>query len=149
MAKSDSNIKIGSRFKEIREDNKLTQKEMARHLDISEPTYARYERGVAEPTYTTIVTTCNNFNVNANWFIHGNGPKRVEDAMKSLDNDIHIDDVFMNAIKEELKKIGEEEKIQLPEEKQVSLMCILYEYFTEKKSGIDSKVVKRYIKIFA
>lgn len=61
---------IHLRFKEVRQNNGLTQAEMAEKLGMKQPAWARLENGgVPDPRSSTIVDICTTFNVDANWLL--------------------------------------------------------------------------------
>lgn len=48
---------------ELRKLNKLTQRDVARHLGISQPSYTRYENGKSEPTIENLIKLADLFDV--------------------------------------------------------------------------------------
>lgn len=50
-------------LKELREKNKLTQKEVAEKVNISQRAYAFYETGDREPSIDTLIKIANLYNV--------------------------------------------------------------------------------------
>lgn len=64
-------MKFNERIKLLREEQKLTQQDMASILDISKSTYVKYERGEREPRYGTLVALAQYFDVSID-FILGN-----------------------------------------------------------------------------
>lgn len=48
---------------ELRKLNKLTQRDVARHLGISQPSYTRYESGKSEPTIENLIKLADLFDV--------------------------------------------------------------------------------------
>lgn len=53
----------------LREDNDLTQVQMAEVLGTSQTMYARYERGANEMPIHHLVTLCEFYNVSADYFL--------------------------------------------------------------------------------
>ena len=53
----------------LREDNDLTQTEVAEILGTSQTMYARYERGANEMPIHRLVTLCKYYNVSADFFL--------------------------------------------------------------------------------
>ena len=53
----------------IREDNDLTQAQIATILGTSQTMYARYERGANEMPIRHLVTLCTFYNVSADYFL--------------------------------------------------------------------------------
>lgn len=57
----------------LREDNDLTQTEVAKYLGTSQTMYARYERGANEIPVRHLVSLCRLYNVSADYLL-GTGP---------------------------------------------------------------------------
>ena len=53
----------------LREDNDLTQAQVAQVLGTSQTMYARYERGANEMPLRHLVTLCKFYNVSADYFL--------------------------------------------------------------------------------
>ena len=53
----------------LREDNDLTQKQIAEILKTSQTMYARYERGANELPIRHLVTLCKFYNVSADYLL--------------------------------------------------------------------------------
>ena len=53
----------------IREDNDLTQSQIASVLGTSQTMYARYERGANEMPIRHLITLCKFYNVSADYFL--------------------------------------------------------------------------------
>ena len=53
----------------LREDNDLTQVQIAQVLGTSQTMYARYERGANEMPIRHLVTLCKFYNVSADYFL--------------------------------------------------------------------------------
>ena len=54
---------------ELRKLYKYTQKFMAQLLKISQPSYARYENGTAEPSQDTLITLADIFDVSIDYLL--------------------------------------------------------------------------------
>ena len=57
------------RLIEQRKLNKLTQTDVARYLNITQPSYIRYENGKAEPTYENLVRLADLFDVSVDYLL--------------------------------------------------------------------------------
>lgn len=57
------------RLQEQRELFKYTQREMAEKLDISQPSYIRYENGTSEPTQENLVKIADIFDVSVDYLL--------------------------------------------------------------------------------
>lgn len=60
----------------LREDNDLTQTQIASVLGTSQTMYARYERGANEMPIHHLVTLCRFYNVSADYFLDTAPDKR-------------------------------------------------------------------------
>ena len=67
--------KLMSRLRGLREDNDLTQEQVAQVLGTSQTMYARYERGANEIPVRHLVTLCKLYNVSADYLLD-TGPDR-------------------------------------------------------------------------
>ena len=57
------------KLKGLREDNDLTQTQVANVLGTSQTMYARYERGANELPIRHLITLCNFYNVSADYLL--------------------------------------------------------------------------------
>lgn len=72
------------KLKGLREDNDLTQAQVAEVLGTSQTMYARYERGANEMPIRHLITLCKFYNVSADYLL-GTAPnpkQRMKKAMK-------------------------------------------------------------------
>jgi len=60
---------IQEKLRGLREDNDLTQDQVARVLGTSQTMYARYERGANELPIRHLITICRLYNVSADFFL--------------------------------------------------------------------------------
>lgn len=68
-------LTLVEKLRNIREDNDLTQTQIADYLGTSQTMYARYERGANEIPVRHLVTLCKLYNVSADCFL-GTAPDR-------------------------------------------------------------------------
>ena len=62
-------ILLGKRLKELREERKLTQKELANILNINSVTYLRYEKAQREPPLSVIADIANFYDVSVDYLL--------------------------------------------------------------------------------
>ena len=60
---------IQEKLRGLREDNDLTQSQVAEILGTSQTMYARYERGTNELPIRHLVTLCRLYNISADFFL--------------------------------------------------------------------------------
>lgn len=60
---------FGIRFKELREEKKLSQLEISKYLNVSQSAVAKWEKFKTEPTATAIVTCANFFGVSTDYLL--------------------------------------------------------------------------------
>jgi transcriptional regulator with XRE-family HTH domain len=60
---------ISCKIKELRKENGLTQKQLAKILNISETGFASWEQGLSEPNTDNIINLCQIFNVSADYLL--------------------------------------------------------------------------------
>ena len=60
---------IQEKLRGLREDNDLTQSQVAQILGTSQTMYARYERGANELPIRPLVTLCRLYNISADFFL--------------------------------------------------------------------------------
>ena len=61
---------IQEKIRGLREDNDLTQSQVAQILGTSQTMYARYERGANELPIRHLVTLCRLYNISADFFLN-------------------------------------------------------------------------------
>lgn len=60
---------IGSRIKQLRLENNLTQKQFASLFALYDSTISQYENGKRVPEYEIIIKIADNFNVSVDWLL--------------------------------------------------------------------------------
>lgn len=63
-------------MRDLREDNDLTQKEIAYYLGTSQTMYARYERGANELPVRHLIALCEYYNISADYLLGFTTKKR-------------------------------------------------------------------------
>ena len=61
---------IQEKLRGLREDNDLTQSQVAQILCTSQTMYARYERGANELPIRHLITLCRLYNISADFFLN-------------------------------------------------------------------------------
>ncbi|MCE5272852.1 helix-turn-helix domain-containing protein [bacterium] len=64
---------LGDRIRKVRRESRLSQKVFSKLCGVSPLTLMRYESGSRGPDARFLVRLCENFNVNANWMLAGQG----------------------------------------------------------------------------
>lgn len=62
-------------IRDLREDNDLTQTQVADYLGTSQTMYARYERGANEMPIRHLIKLCDLYNVSADYILGRNNDK--------------------------------------------------------------------------
>ena len=60
---------LQEKIRGLREDNDLTQAQVAQYLGTSQTMYARYERGANELPLRHLITLCRLYNLSADYFL--------------------------------------------------------------------------------
>jgi len=64
---------LNERIKEIRKEKKLSQKEFAKNINLSQNHLSSIENNVRSTTERIINDICKTYNVNKNWLLTGEG----------------------------------------------------------------------------
>lgn len=104
---------MNERLKEIRKELRLTQKEFAKKLGITDSGISRLEKGQNQLTDQMIRSICREFNVNYSWLVSGTGDMFVEVPQTSIDElctQYGLDDLDRVLILEYLKMSADARK---------------------------------------
>lgn len=71
---------VMEKFRDLREDNDLTQEEVAKHLGTSQTMYARYEREANELPVRHLRVLCQLYNVSADYILDIKKDKKRENG---------------------------------------------------------------------
>ncbi|MCO8193738.1 helix-turn-helix domain-containing protein [Anaerofustis sp. NSJ-163] len=86
---------IGDRLKNLRKENKLTQKDMAEKLGIHPNTISMYEKGNRNIPSTMIKKISDTFNVSTDYLLRGE-EKKGKQEFSSLDETLLNDENYLN-----------------------------------------------------
>lgn len=62
---------VGKRISQLRRDRNMTQKELAKALNVSPSAIGMYEQGRRQPSTELIVSICRLFSVSTQWLLTG------------------------------------------------------------------------------
>ncbi|MCM1306418.1 MAG: helix-turn-helix domain-containing protein [Bacteroides sp.] len=65
----DIKVEVGKRLAFCRKQAGITQARAGAAIQMSQPNYARYERGVYELSYSQIITLCKLFDVSSDYLL--------------------------------------------------------------------------------
>lgn len=71
---------IGERVRQIRKDAKLTQKDFANALGITQANISAIEKNISNPSLTLIKLICLEYNINEKWLVEGIEERSIFDA---------------------------------------------------------------------
>jgi len=92
---------VGEKIKQLRKDNKITQTELGKILNVEKSTISMYENNNTQPPIQTLSTIAKYFNVTTDYLL-GNETKNKE--QNSQDKDEKDIAKSMKKIKEQLKE---------------------------------------------
>ena len=93
-------MKWNKRIRDLREDNDLTQEDLASQLGISKRTLLRYESGVSEPTISVLISLSLLFNVSVDYIIVTKDTTEIDEI--SIKNELDHVIQSLEKIKKEL-----------------------------------------------
>lgn len=110
---------LGERLRELRQQRKMTQFDVARYLGITDSAYGYYEQGRREPSMDVLLKLSSLFGVTVDYLLgktddpHGHAPMEIPDTKAEFVEWFmnHIDDVFF----EEFSGSSEEQREALRE----------------------------------
>lgn len=93
-------MKWNKRIRDLREDNDLTQEDLASQLGISKRILLRYESGVSEPTISVLISLSLLFNVSVDYIIGTKDTTEIDEI--SIKNELDHVIQSLEKIKKEL-----------------------------------------------
>ena len=100
--------KISERFKTVRKQSGMNQKDFAEKLNVTQSVVSDIERGSREPSRSTIITLAEVFNIDLNWLLLGKGSD-PEISQKQINEDPKVQELETE-IRELKKSIDQLEK---------------------------------------
>jgi len=79
---------IIDRLKDIREDKDLTQKDIAKILNITQPTYSAFENGTKIIPLKHLNTLCNFYDISMDYIIGLSNNRTINNKIKELDKNV-------------------------------------------------------------
>lgn len=80
-------ILIGRQIKNLRKENNLTMTNLAKKLNISQPTLSRIESGIQEVSFTLLESFCDEFNISVSEFFRKLEGKNEQQKIEINEND--------------------------------------------------------------
>ena len=74
---------FGRKLKSLRERKEMSQGEVAKHFNLTNATYSRYENGIHQPDYDMLKRLANYFNVSIDYLLDNEA--NLADAEKIID----------------------------------------------------------------
>lgn len=93
-------MKWNKRIRDLREDNDMTQDDLASQLGISKRTLLRYESGVSEPTISVLISLSLLSNVSVDYIIGTKDTTEIDEI--SIKNELDSVIKSLEKIKKEL-----------------------------------------------
>jgi transcriptional regulator with XRE-family HTH domain len=116
------------RLRDLRRENNLTSRNLAKLLNVSQPTITRWENGLQEPSKKNVKKLASYFNVSSDYLLGLTDerepykkPMKFEEALKILENTKRNDDIF--TITDNIKNLSDE---------QLHTIATIVESFTKK-----------------
>ena len=110
-------MEFSERLKKLRKDAGLTQVDVAEKLEISQPAYASWERGVKKPTQENLVKLSNILCVSVDYLLGQTENKQTSDVLEDIEllfrmNSKGLTDEEKEVFKKELIAFMEERKLK-------------------------------------
>lgn len=116
------------RLRDLRRENNLTSRDLAKLLNVSQPTITRWENGLQEPSKKNVKKLASYFNVSSDYLLGLTDerepykkPMKFEEALKILENTKRNNDIF--TITDNIKNLSDE---------QLHTIATIVESFTKK-----------------
>ena len=104
------NLNLGERLKLLREENKITQEQLAEHLGVGRPTIAGYETKGKQPSFEILDKIADFFNVSIDYLL---GRSDIKNPSTVSIEDDNKKDSTSNEIAEQIDKLSPESQEEL------------------------------------
>lgn len=131
------------KIKELREKKKLTKKEIAKIIDVSERAYITYEYGQREPSMDTIIKLADFYEVTTDYLL-GRETKKEPDVLTKLTKEYNLTETerilvsaYLGISKEERTRFIEtiEKTIEMKEAEEKTLPIFTFKHFSINKAS--------------
>ncbi|MBC7954223.1 MAG: helix-turn-helix transcriptional regulator [Rhodospirillaceae bacterium] len=119
---------IGSRLRSVR--GKMSQDEFAGHLSVHKETVGKYERNLMQPGSDVLVRLHQNWRVDINWLLTGEGDTNVP-AGTSGD----LNEAALTAALRAVEELLDQRHMVLTYEKKTKLIAMVYKQLMRSDSG--------------
>ncbi|MDE6141247.1 MAG: helix-turn-helix domain-containing protein [Bacilli bacterium] len=130
------NVKIGKLIAECRKDKKLTQKELAEKLGVSDKSVSKWENGNCLPDVSLYMELCNILGITLNEFFLGERIKEEEFKEKADQNLFNVLEGSVFSLEEKIKyyrkKWKKDHRFELTVELIICLV-LLFIFFDKKE----------------
>lgn len=93
---------FANRLKDLREENNLTQVELAQKFNITSQTISQYERGIRTPDFTLLNSIADYFNVSVDYLLGRTDIRNFEENTIAA----HTDDRTKQLSEESMKQLN-------------------------------------------
>lgn len=87
-------MELKDKLKMLRVDNKLTQADVAKHINRTDKAVSRWEHGISKPSYTIIVELSKYYAVPLNYLINDEEAFKVTNVQHVLDSLVKNEDIL-------------------------------------------------------
>lgn len=107
-------MEFGERLKALRLRDGLTQNEIAKKLNISQQSYARWENGKVTPSLDKLTQIATNFGVSTDYLAGKSEKEKPDDSLNNIELLFRMNS---NGLTDEEKEIFKKELIEFMEER--------------------------------
>lgn len=116
MSKEDNLLTIGDRIRFIRSNEKLSQSNFGKTIDLKQTIIGQYETGTRNVPERTINMICEKYNINKDWLISGIGEmeeKNTKTALEEIAKNKKLNDFETDFVQQYLNLSSKNKKLVL------------------------------------